>query len=571
MLQKLTIQNFVIAESLEINFEQGLTVLTGETGAGKSLILDAIMGVLGQRLSSDTIRQGAEYAYLEAVFEAGPAVREVLRQRAHEELLDAEHLVLSKTIHPSGSRSRLNGQLVTQALVRELATCLLDSLGQHENQSLFQEERHLSMLDALGEDRHENLKARCAEAYQQLSRLGRELEMAREQQREQERQKDFLAFQLQEIQEAELQASEEEDLRSERERLRHAEKLVHTAAEVYAGLNDSGPYAQSVCEQLEGMQRTLTQVLHLDAELEPLSEQLESALIVLQDVSATLGQYCEAVVANPQRLEELEQRLDQIGRLKQKYGESIPSILSFAQELEHELEVYAQSDERLQTLEQELGEAQAQYQKLSAELYRARQKLARQLVPQIERELKELGMPKARFDVSLEHHPERIHADGTERVRFLLSPNPGEPLRALSKTASGGEASRLLLAFKLVLKQSSPVSSLIFDEIDAGISGKTALIVSQKLARLAQDHQVLCISHLPVIAAMADQQLWIEKTLGRSSTYVHVQALSEALRLERLAQMSSGQVTDSGLEGAREIFQAASNFKSDIATLKLCA
>lgn len=565
MLKKLTIQNFVIAEALDIDFTQGMCVLTGETGAGKSLIVDAILGVLGQRVAPDTIRQGAEFAYLEAVFAPNDSVRALLREREYLELVDAESLVLSKTVHKTGSRSRLNGQLVSQTLIRELSERLIDSIGQHENQALFLEDAHLTMLDELGEAPHQKMLAEIASVFQNLHSTRRELANAAEKAREYERQKDFMAFQLQEISEADLQPDEEESLQAERERLRHAEKLLASAGEAYAGLYDN-PHGRTVCEQLESVQRLLGSAVRFDSSLEPVIETLDAALAQMQEAARDLSAYVEGIERNPMRLEEVEERLDLIKRLRHKYGSDIESILSFAAELESSLKVLEHSEARLQELELSVSALEQRYAKTAASLYRSRLQLIKQLEPRIENELKELGMAKTRFSVDMQHDDSRFHESGQERVRFLMSPNPGEPLRPLARIASGGEASRLLLAFKLVLKRANPVPTLIFDEVDTGISGKAALVVSQKLARLGLEHQVLCISHLPVIAAMADQQLWIEKQMGAKATRIQLTTLKPEERVTRLAQMTSGQVTGSSLNSAREIYEHALAFKSSLET-----
>lgn len=565
MLKQLTIQNFVIAESLRIDFEQGMCVLTGETGAGKSLIVDAILGVLGQRVAPDTIRQGAEFAYLEAVFEINKSVQDLLRSRAYEEVLGGDYLILSKTIYPSGSRSRLNGQLVTQSLIRELANLLIDSIGQHENQALFMEDAHLSMLDELGASAHQKLLQELAQVFGVLQQTRRERLALAERQREQERQKDFMSFQLEEIQSAELRDGEEDELTQERDRLRYAEKILQSSSEAYASLCEH-PHGQSVCEQIEAIQRLLGSASRFDQSLDPLIESLENALVQLQESGRELADYIEGLERNPARLEEIETRLDTIKRLKHKYGADIPAILAFAQNLAAELSLLEHAEANLLQLESYAQKLESEYLELAQKLSASRLALVKQLEPRIEAELKELGMAKTRFCVEVEHDPERWHEEGQERVRFLMSPNPGEPLRPLARIASGGEASRLLLAFKLVLKRSNPVPTLIFDEVDTGISGKAALVVSHKLARLAREHQILCISHLPVIAAMADQHLWIEKQTRQQQTRIQLSSLSPQERSLRLAQMSSGQVTDTSLESAQEIYQHALAFKSQLET-----
>lgn len=562
MLKQLSLQNFVIAESLTLNFEGGLCVLTGETGAGKSLIVDAIQGVLGQRISPDAIRQGAEFAYLEAVFEPTPAIRELLAQRAYHELLDAEQLVISKTVHPSGSRSRLNGQLVTQSLIRELGTCLLDSIGQHENQALFHEDRHLAMLDALGDADHQDLRAAVSEAFHRWQLARREHQLLSDRQQALLRQQDFLRFQLQEIDAAELQPDEEDSLQAEHERLRHAEKLLHAAGLAYQGLCDAGE-TPAICEQLESVQRVLSGAARHDERLATLVEQLEQALIVLQEAGRELSHYPDLLECDPARLDQLQQRLAELQRLKRKYGTDLAGILAEAERLRAELEEAEQADSRLAELASDLAAAEAHYLTQASALSQARQQLAQRLVPALLQELEELGLARSCFEVQLTPTDTRS-ATGGDTVRFLFSANPGEPPRPLARIASGGEASRLLLAFKLVLKQANPVSCMIFDEIDTGISGKAALVVAQKLARLAQSYQIICISHLPVIAAMADQQLWLEKQVSAAQTQVQVQRLRPAERVQRLAQMGHGQITDYGLQGARDLFDTAQGFKQGL-------
>ena len=563
MLKKLTIQNFVIAEALEIDFTAGMCVLTGETGAGKSLIVDAILGVLGQRVPADTIRQGAEFAYLEAVFGLNEAVRELLRAQAYDELLDAETLILSKTVHRTGSRSRLNGQLVTQSLIRELSELLIDSIGQHENQSLFLEEAHLTMLDELGQQPHQALRQQVSQLFAALQQTRRELAGASERQREHERQKDFMAFQLQEISEAELQPGEEAELSTEREKLRHAEKLLTSAGEAYAGLYDN-PRGGTVCEQLESVQRVLNSAVRFDPELNGIIETLDSALAQMQEAARDLSAYVEQIDRNPARLDVIEERLDLIKRLKHKYGNEVEAILEFATGLGTRLQELESSEENIRRLEVRAQELEQAYHKTAMDLSQSRRQLVKQLEPRIEHELKELGMAKTRFSVEMDHDPARCLDAGQDKVRFLMSPNPGEPLRPLARIASGGEASRLLLAFKLVLKRANPVPTLIFDEVDTGISGKAALVVSQKLARLGLEHQILCITHLPVIAAMADQQLWIEKQMSSKQTHIQLSSLQPAERVHRLAQMASGQITGSSMESAREIYENALAFKNSL-------
>lgn len=558
MLKHLTVHNFVIVEALHFDLGQGMCALTGETGAGKSLILDAIMGVLGQKISPDTIRQGCDSAYLELGFEPTWAVRQVLANHGFEHIAQAPLLTLSKTLHKSGSRSRLNGELITQAFVKELGSFLMDSIGQHGNQVLFQEEYHLGLLDSFGGEAHQALCEQVNTLHHAWLSNQQLYQRTLQQQREQQREQDFLHFQWQEIDTAALSADEEDLLLAEQARLRHAAFLEEAVSQVSQGLSQGN---HSVCDRLETYQRQLTQALERDAQLEPIAAQIESALLELQDAAQSLRRYGAHIEQNPARLNEVESRLDVLNKLMLKYGADVPSILNYAEELAVKMAGFQRLDKALNDLTHQGEVLAADYQQAAQHLSQSRQQLAEVLSPLIENELRDLGMEKTRFEVHFDVL-ERPTARGLEQAHFLMSPNPGEPLKPLARVASGGEASRLLLAFKLVLKQQHPVPTLIFDEIDAGISGKAALVVAQKLALLAREHQILCITHLPVIASMADHHYWIEKKQGQHTTHIQLSVLSAEDRLVRLAQMTSGQITDSGLEGARALFEQAQDYKN---------
>ncbi|PIQ26922.1 DNA repair protein RecN [bacterium (Candidatus Blackallbacteria) CG17_big_fil_post_rev_8_21_14_2_50_48_46] len=552
MLKSLFIQNFVLVQELNLQFAQGLTTLTGETGAGKSMIIDALQGVLGGKTSPDQIRQGAEFAYLEAGFALNALSREFLTAQGFEELCQEPLLLISKTLHRSGSKSRLNGQLVSQSLVKELGELLLDSVGQHENQTLFREEDHLKLLDELGGESHRQNCQGMRETWLQLSQLRSELNQKKQLTSELQRREDFLRFQLDEITEAELSPDEETELQNERERLRHSEKLMHTVKSICYEIQEREDQP-NLQERLSLLKRQLEQICRIDNTLEPWCIKLDEVALALDEVNHELQNYQETLDLNPQQLEKIESRLDLIRRLKHKYGSSIAEILSHAEMLQAELSTLESCQTTLGSLETELEGLQIQAEQLANKLSQSRLELAAQLKPLLENELKELGMEKTCFEAQVTQNPSMLGPNGFDQVRFMLSPNPGEPLRPLSKIASGGEISRMLLALKLILKRQEPVGTLIFDEIDTGISGITALAVAQKLSRLAQNYQILCITHLPVLAAAAHQQLWIEKRSDQETTTVQVHSLSTPDRISRLAQMGNGQITDLTLESAREM------------------
>jgi DNA repair protein RecN (Recombination protein N) len=562
MLLGLRIENFVLVERLDLRFHEGLCVLTGETGAGKSLLLDALQAVLGARMSPEVIRNGARFAYLEATFSLTPELRDLLQREGFEEIAEEDTLVLSRTIQRSGSKSRLQGQLVSQSLLRTLGELLIDSAGQHENQILFRPDQHRALLDSWGDEQHQALCAQMQQIWQQLSTCEAALQASLQAQQEQERQRDFFEFQLLEIDEAALQPGEEAQLVLERERLRHADKLQRNLRRAWIHLSE-GETLPSICERLEEVVKMVSNSQQHMPELESLSHDLDHTLAQLQAAARSLEDHCEQVEVNPARLEEVEARLYLLQRLRSKYGETEATILAHAETLRSQLEHLRSNRQRQQELESERSQLISQAQVIAHQLSAARLELARRLPPVIERELKDLGMGKTRFEVAC--NPGPLSAYGQDQVAFLISPNPGEPLRPLARTASGGEASRLLLALKVVLNEAQAVPTLIFDEVDSGMGGKTALAVAQKLSRLAQARQVVCISHLPVIAAMAGQQLWIEKHLQEQDTRIEVHSLDAEHRIEKLAQMASGKITPSSLKNAREMVRHAREYNISLA------
>lgn len=557
MLKRLKIQNFVIVEDVEILFDQGLCVLTGETGAGKSLLLDALMGVLGQRTPTDVIRQGKSYAYLEASFAWTPDVQTFLKGQNFDELLNEEHLVLSRTIQKNGSKSRLNGQWVNQRFVKQLGALLVDSVGQHDNQSLFQDEAHLGLLDKMGSPQHQRLLVSVEQAYQHYAQLKTQLNKAQQDAQNRLREKDFVLFQLQEIADAELAPDEDHTLQEEVQILRHAESLKQDLTSIYFELY--GNQDLNIYERLESVQNRLTKACEIDPGLNTLAQTLEEALIHVQEVSRELSDYESNLDSDPKRLEWTEERLDVIRQLKNKYGNSVADILRYQESLLAKKQHLDHDAEHLETLETQLKSAKDTFVEQAQKLSDSREKLGKKLTPQIIKELKALGMPKVSFEIHLTPI-DTWNETGLDKAAFYFGPNPGEPPKPLSKTASGGEASRLLLALKVVLQSSQQIPTLLFDEIDTGISGKTALVVAQKLAELSQYFQVISISHLPVIAGMAKQQLWVEKRDGHDHTKLTISPVKEDERLGKLAQMTSGQITDSSLENAREIVENADAF-----------
>lgn len=560
MLSHLIIENFVLLERLELDFSKGLTVLTGETGAGKSLIVDAIEGLIGGRLSPDQIKNGSKASYLEATFTTTPLIRELLTENGFDEIED--NIILSRIIQRSGNKCRINGQLVTQGFLRQVGEFLIDTIGQNENQYLFKVERHRSIIDSIGDDKHKKQIEKVKDAYLKLNVAKKEYEQIKKASQENKRQIDFYKFQYKEIEEGNLKVNEEEELKKEREILVHAEDLNKNLSLAYHQLysNEEEP---SICDMINSVSRLISDSARYDTDLEGINTELESVSIQLEELARSIRNHSDKIESDPMRLDEVESRLNTIARIKNKYGQSVEEVLAYFDELREKVLLVENSEERLSSLEKNIEILEKEYKTNAEKLSELRRLIASGLEPQIEKELSELGMEKTKFRVNFVKK-ENFSENGIDGIEFLLSPNPGEPLRSLSKTASGGESSRITLSLKMVLHKSGQVPTLIFDEIDAGISGKAALVVSQKLGNLAEETQILCITHLPVVASMSDNHLWIEKKSTNEKTEVSINLLDEENRIEKLAQMSGAKIGVDSLQYARGLYKEAINYKKEI-------
>ncbi|MBC7543450.1 MAG: DNA repair protein RecN [Candidatus Sericytochromatia bacterium] len=554
MLTQLLIEQFAIVERLEISFDSGLCLLTGETGAGKSLVIAALSAVSGGRVSLDQVRQGAKQAYLEATFV--PSAESPVWAALTENSIETDgSVVLTRVISPRGSRCRINGEQVTQSVLNQIGGLLIDIVGQHEHQSLMRIERHLSLLDGLGDRGHRSRLQRLSEGHGLWREAQRRLQVLETAQQEQTRQLDFWQFQLEEIRGAGIDPTEEDSLRTERDLLANATQLQESlggVAEILGG--DEGI--------MRGLQMALQQLRmaarQADA-FQGLADQVAEAEVLISDAGREIHRRIDSLEANPDRLSEITDRLDVLTRLKRKYGETLPEVVAFADDLASKLDQMEAATgeigelrEAVQLGEQELG-------KLAMQASHARKELALELEESVMTELADLGMAKCAFHVAMRLRPLTEH--GLDEVEFHISPNPGEPLRPLARIASGGEMSRLTLALKIVLRQSDPIATLIFDEVDSGISGGAARSVAEKLAALSNDVQVLCITHLPTVAAMADQHLRLQKLAGSAQTAVHVVDLAQKERIEELAYMATGTTSDIALKQAVDLYRQAAAFK----------
>jgi DNA repair protein RecN (Recombination protein N) len=553
MLRELLISNLAIIDKLHVEFHDGLNILTGETGAGKSIIIDAVNLILGGRASSELIRSGAEEASVEAIFDVAGGAALKGKLEAAGIGCDGELLVRRTVSRGGKNRCFISGSLATTAILSDIARSLINISGQHESQVLLKPEQHLRLLDGFSGTLE--IRNDFAARFEEYQRAKGELEALEQGEREAARRIDLLSFQSSEIAQAKLKPGEEEELAEERMRLAHGEKLLTATQEAFDALYGGDA---ALLGRLRRVISAVAEAGSIDHLLAPVAESLEGAYAQLEDASLTLRDYGADVEADPGRLEQLEDRLDAVNRLKRKYGEDIAEILAYREKVDAELAALTGRDETRQELTGRISQLKEELAALGAELTRGRLEGAARLKAGMERELSELAMPHAVFETSFEatHEPKSY---GFERGEFMFSPNPGEPPKPLGKIASGGELSRLMLALKQ-LHPESEVPTLIFDEVDTGISGATSALIGVKLKKVAASQQVLAITHLPQVAAFADLHLRVEKSVQEGRTATTVERLDGERRVAEVARMLSGaRVTQKTLEHARELIQEAAS------------
>lgn len=578
MLAEITIKDFAIIDQITLQFAPGFNVLTGETGAGKSIILDAVSLLLGDRAGGDVVRSGAKLAVVEGIFvlRPGPVLDRVNEILAREELEGEapDVLVLSREVR-SGGRSicRVNGRTVTLGLLREISEGLVDIHGQSEHLSVLKPASHIVLLDrygGLGEQR-----AAFGELVRQVNKVREELAALLRDEATLQQRAEMLAYKVEEIQAARLKPGEDDDLRDEARRLANAEQLAELSGEAYAaifgdteGLSTSDHLAQAAA--------ALARLVKIDAGTDGLAELAETLSIQVEELGRSLADYQETLEFDPARLTEVETRLDLINRLQRKYhGERIEDLLQMAEDATKELEAIEHSGERIEELRAQEEKLLIQIGEQGAALSRERVAVADALSRAIETELANLRMGEARFGVVIEQvededgapvGDERVAFDtsGIDRVEFLIAPNVGEPLKPVARVASGGETSRIMLALKTVLSRADETPSLIFDEIDQGIGGRVGAIVGEKLWSLSSDHQVLVVTHLPQLASFGDGHFKVEKQVVEGRTVTHVERMDGDARLEELTAML-GAEAESARQSAREILDYVEEIKRQAA------
>lgn len=557
MLELLHIENIAIIERADISFRPGFNVLTGETGAGKSIVIDALSAVLGQRASRDLIRTGADHAFVSAVFSHIP-------QGLGADLCieDAEEWLLQREIYADGKNvCRLNGRPMTVTQLRTLGNRLLNIHGQHDGQQLLDETQHIIYLDQYG--RYMPLQIVYSDKFAALQEIQSKISALQMDESEKARRIDTLQFQIKDLERANLQMGEEEELLERRNLLRNGEKFISAIQGADYCLNGDDN-SEGVLSLLRQAQEQLSSLRNLSDAFSQLYERLESAYSEVYDIAYTVQEKKDEFDFAPGELDIVESRCDLLYRLKKKYGATVEDMMAYLERCKQELDQIAFADDRLALLQKQHEKAMNDVLAAARELSLQRKVVAKDLEQQIIQELQELNMSSIRFEVAFsEKNPD---ANGIDEVRFLMSANVGEELRPIHKIASGGELARIMLAMKTVFSQQEQIGTMVFDEVDTGVSGRAAQKVAEKMARISRQKQVLCVTHLPQLAAMADTHFTVEKGVSGGRTFTKVQELSRLQRREELARLTGGeQISQTMVDGAEELLTAADTYKKTLA------
>ncbi|EAG1284934.1 DNA repair protein RecN [Listeria monocytogenes] len=560
MLQEMTIKNFAIIESLSLTFQEGMTVLTGETGAGKSIIIDALGLLVGGRGSADFIRHGEERLELQGLFalaEDNLACRNALIENG----IDAsdDMVVLERSLFRSGKNScRINGKLVTTVLLRKIGSKLIDIHSQHEHQELMNEEFHLSLLDRFASDKIKPALTKYQTNFKEYQTIEKEWQNWTKNERELAQRLDMLRFQQQEIENADLQAGEEDRLLEQKNILANFEKLNENLQGAYAAIQGEPGGLEFVGEAMRQMETAAS--IHTD--YKAVSEAISSSYYMLEDSMSQIRQSLDQLEFQPEELNQIESRLNDLNQLKRKYGKTIEDIIQYEQEISSEMEKLTDSESHVGHLETKLATLKTELTKQAATLTDIRKKAAVTLEKQIKQELNQLYMEKAIFSVRFEANKMELTELGQDSVVFYMSTNPGEPLKPLAKIASGGELSRMMLALKTIFSRHQGITSIIFDEVDTGVSGRVGQAIAEKIYAVSVGSQVLCISHLPQVAAMANHHYYITKKVQNKRTTTSVTVLKGVEKVEEISRMIAGiEVTELTKQHAKEMIEQAEKVK----------
>lgn len=561
MLRELSIRNFAIIDDLTVSFSDGLTVLTGETGAGKSIIIDAVHLLAGGRGSLEFIRHGARKAELGGLFQIANDDHPIYA-KLEEAGLEAEEgtIILRRDLNDNGkSVCRINGKLVPLSVLRDIGGSLIDIHGQHENQELMDEKQHIHLLDYFASEELKDIKEQYIELYNSYRELKREVQALNLDEQRTAQRIDLYQFQINELEEAALQIDEEERLMEERLRLMNFHKIFERTNVAYDAISGEAKGLDFIGNAMNALE----DIVRLDNNFKEASEAVASSFYALQDAAFQIKHVLDDLEFDPERMNEVEQRLAQYQAMKRKYGTTVEEILAYQAKIEEELMQLINRDETIQQSEKQLREMEEQLNELAAELSSIREENAQKLSEAIMNELRVLHMEKAKFIVKFEKM-EQFDANGKDDVAFYISTNVGEPPKSLPKIASGGELSRIMLALKTIFSSSTGITSIIFDEVDTGVSGRVAQAIAEKISDISVDSQVLCISHLPQVAAMADQHYYIKKQVEDDRTFTTVAEIKGKERIEEVSRMMSGaEITDLTLQHASELIEMARQRKME--------
>ena len=557
MLRNLHVKNLALIDEMEVEFEEGLNILTGETGAGKSLIIGSINMALGQKVPKEMIKEGADYALVELIFEVKS--EDTIRRLQEMDIFPEDGMVImSRKITGGRSVAKLNSESISAAKVKEAAQLLIDIHGQHEHQSLTGKKMQLALLDDYAKEETQKVKAEVKKRYEEYSSILKELEEKDIDKEQQQRELSFLEFEIQELEDACLREGEDEELEKTYRKMLNGKKIAEACGAAYRLTSENG---ESASDQIGRALREISVVTSCDAELQPLEEQLEQLDGLLNDFNRDMSSYLSGLEFEEEDFYETEKRLDELNHLKSKYGDTIEKVLEAKEEKIQRRDELLDYDAYLNQLKEQKKASEEALEKASKKLSKIRKKYAKELCRQVTEHLLDLNFETV--DLSMEfEQTTHFTSNGYDEVEFLISTNPGETPKPLGKIASGGELSRIMLALKTVLANNDEIETLIFDEIDTGISGRTAQKVSEKMDLIGRNHQVICITHLPQIAAMADTHFLIEKTVESGRTTSKIHRLPQEESVAELARMLGGvSITETVLENAKEMKELAAKTK----------
>ncbi|MEY2372557.1 DNA repair protein RecN [Lysinibacillus capsici] len=562
MLRELSIRNFAIIEDLTVSFLEGLTVLTGETGAGKSIIIDAVHLLAGGRGNTEIIRHGARKAELGGLFQISSSVHPVLKKLEEAGIeIEEDTIILRRDLNDTGkSICRVNGKLVPLSVLRDIGASLIDIHGQHENQELMDEKQHINLLDQFAEEELSPIQKTYRAQYDEYRLLKKDLASISIDEQLMAQRIDLYQFQIKELDEANLKLGEEDELLDERRRLMNFNKIFERSSAAYEAIQGETKGLDWIGTAMGALEDAAT----VDEQFKESSEAVTTAFYALQDAAYQVKNVLDELEFDPARLNEVEQRLALLQTLKRKYGSTVEEILAYYEKIKNELNELLNRDEILQVKERRVLEMEAVLNELASELSTVRKAAAQQLSEAIMAELRELHMEKAKFIVNFDELP-YFDANGKDQIIFYISTNVGEPPKSLPKIASGGELSRMMLALKTIFSSSNGITSIIFDEVDTGVSGRVAQAIAEKIAAISVNSQVLCISHLPQVAAMADHHYFIKKEVEHDRTFTSLSEIDQDARIEEVSRMMSGtEITALTLQHATELLKMADERKKQM-------